>query len=259
MHNHKQHLRARLLLMHQNRSMVQMIGEIINNSIKTMSMTQKSFTFSGTAVVVAILVAGVVGPSASSVAYADAQDIVNRGFARLANLTEEQKAELGQKFQDRIQLKGERGFMGMRDLSTEEINAKHEEMKASLAGALTEAQSASDLQVVSADEMPRPGFVGRAGRAFGFGMTQSAGSFEEKLANLPDEVRQHIEEREELHKEMAPASFLIYTNTDGQKVTLGINADDEPVIKFIQPEDGEFPQFPHKGKGPFWKFGQDSE
>jgi len=221
---------------------------------------QKSFALSSVAVVAIIIAAGTLGPSAASVAYADAQEIVGRGFERIANLSDEDRAALEERFQEGIRLHGEKGFMGMHDLSPEEIEAHNKEIKASLADTLTEAKNATDLQVVSADEMPVGGFIGRAGRAFGMPMMHDVESFEEKLSDLPEDVRQHIEEREKFHEDMKPTSFLMYTNADGEEVTLGVNANDEPVIKFIQSEDGELPFPPHPGPGMHGMMsGRDSE
>lgn len=251
--SYKKRLRTALLLAHGNRSMVQMFNNIIINTIKNMTIIQKRITFSVLALAALVVMAGAIGPSATSVAHAEAQAIVGRAFAHVSNLSDAERAELEQKFGDRIQFQnGDHQFMMMKDLDPEEIEKMHETMKASLVEALAEAQAAPDLKVVSADEMPTPGFVGKAGRAFGFKMMQGQNQ-EDKLANLPEDVRAHIEEREAFREEMQPVSFLVYTNSDGQIVHLGVNADNEPVMKFIQSKDGG-PISPMPGQGRMmWK------
>lgn len=246
MRNHKRCLRRSLLAAHQDYSMVRSFGTAISNTIQTMSILQKSTTASALVIAAVLVAAGIFGPSAFSVANAQAQETVNRAFARLANLSAEERATLEENFGERIQFKrGEHGpFMRITELSPEEIKARHKQKQASLAGTLIEAQKAPDLQVISADEMPTPGFFGRAGRAFGFKMVTNRKDFEAKLASLPEDVQQRFANHAELRKEMVPTSFMIYTNPEGQKVTLGINADNEPVIKFFQSEGGE-PPFSH--------------
>jgi len=265
MDNYKRRLRIALMTAHEDRSVVRMFGEIVSTTIQTMSKLQKVLVAVVLVAVGVVVTAGILGPSASSVAHAEAQDTINRAFVRIASLTDEERAELERKFQDRIQFQGgpRGGFMGMEELSPEEIEARHQEIKASLAEALIEAQSAPDLRVISADEVPVPGFLGRTGRAFGFKMTTHNEDPEDKLANLPEDIRTHIKEHEEIREEMNPVSFLVYTNSDGQKVTLGINASDEPIIKFIQPADGNesMPVMPFSyGKGmPFSGFKESAE
>ena len=249
---HKRRLRTALLTAHEHRSNIRSFGHMSNDAIRTMSLGKKSTLFATLAVFGMVVAAGVFGPSATDVAQAQAQASVKRMFARFINLTDEEKAELEHKFQDRVHFKepGEAGpFRGMMELSDEEREAMHEEMKASLAGSLAEAQAASDLEVVSADEMPIPGFMGKAGRAFGFKMMRHG---EEDLANLPEEIQEKIQEHEADMKEMRPVKFLRYTNSEGKQVTLGVNASDEPVMKFIEGEQ-PFPGRPggmHRG-GPW--------
>ncbi|MDZ4221244.1 MAG: hypothetical protein U1C18_00030, partial [Patescibacteria group bacterium] len=134
-----------------------------------MSLGKKSTAFATLAVFGLVVAAGAFGPSASEVAQAQAQDSVKRMFARFINLSDEEKAELEERFQDRVHFKETDKvlFRGMHEMSQEERDQHHAELKASLAESLAEAQAASDLEVVSADEMPVGGFVGKAGRAFG--------------------------------------------------------------------------------------------
>jgi len=258
MQSHKRRLRVALLLAHGECSRVQMFGSAINSVIENMSKLQRGLAVGAMALAISVIAGGFLGPSASSVAHAEAQETVNRAFARIANLTDEERADLEQRFQERVQFKSEvrGGFMGMLELTPEEMEARHAEMKASLTEALNEARNAFDLQILSADEMPVPGFLGRTGRAFGFRMMEHHEDFEERLANLPEDIQTHLEERATLHEDMQLVSFLVYTNSLGEKVTLGMNNQDEPVIKLIQPEDGSMPApFMHKGLGPFRGFG----
>lgn len=246
---YKKRLRAALLLAHQERSRFSVFGHAINDVLRTMSKPQKSFALGALALAIAIGVAGVFGPSAYSVANAQAKETINRAFTRLANLSDEERAELQEKFQGRMLFKHDAAghFTALKDISPEELEARHEQMKASLTETLAEAQAAPDLQIVSADELPVSGFFGRAGRAIGFKMMHKPADFEEKLASLPEDVRLKIEEFRNLHEEMRPVSFMVYTNADGQTVYIGINENDEPVVKFVKSKDGELP-FPPHGK-----------
>jgi len=256
---YKKRLRAALLSAHESSSGFRIFGRTVLDFTQSMSKLQKGLAFSAFAAAAVVVGAGLLGPSAFSVAQAQAQEVVNRAFVKIANLSDEERAALEEKFQERIQfhIGGNRGFMAFQELSPEEIEAHHAEMKASLAGALTEAKAAPDLQIVSADELPTPGFVGRAGRAFGFRMMHNPENLEEKLANLPEDVRREFEERQKLHEEMAgemaPVSFMKYTDESGATVYIGVNAEDEPVtiMKFLQSEDGEVP-FPPQGKKMFF-------
>ena len=211
-----------------------------------MSLGKKSTALATLALFGLVVAAGVAGPSASDVAQAEGTATIKRAFARFINLTDEEKADLESRFVARGHFKepGEAGmFRGMMEFSEEEREAMHQEMKASLADSLAEAQAASDVEVVSGDEMPVPGFAGRAGRAFGFKMMRHADA---ELANLPEDVQARIKGHEEDMEEMRPVKFLRYTNTSGQQVTLGVNAADEPVMKFVE---GERP-FPGGPGGP---------
>ncbi len=242
---HKKRLREALLLVHQERSKIRIFGNAVNDIIQTMSTLQKGLAFSVLAVAGFVVVAGTFGPSAYSVANAQAQETINRAFVRLANLSDDERAELHEKFQDKVFFRHELGgkFLGIKDISPEEFEAQYEEMKASLTEILAEANAAPDLQIVSADELPVPGFFGRAGRAVGFKMThKSSTDCEEKHANLPEDIRQKIEEHHALREEMKSVSFMVYTNADGQTVYLGLNANDEPVVVFV---NGEHPFSPH--------------
>lgn len=242
--NYKRRLRTALLLAHGNRSWIQMFNHIIINTINNMTTIQKRIALSSLVLAGLVITAGVLGPSAASVAHAEAQEMVGRAFARIANLNDAERAELQQKFGERIQFQGEeRPFINMQDMSPEEIANKHATLKASLADALTEAQAAPDLKVISADEMPTPGFIGKAGRAMGLKMRQNQ-TPEDKLANLPADVRERIEEHSAFREEMQPVSFLVYTNSSGQTVYLGVNAENEPVAKFIKSENGSVPIAP---------------
>lgn len=240
----KGRLRSALILAHQKQTQVQFLDHLIDNFIKTMSPLQKTLALGTLTLVLVIGVAGIFGPSASSVAHAQAQETLNRAFARLANLSDEEKNALRERFQEGMHIKmkkgGDNGFLAFKDVSPEEIKKYHEKIKASLADALAEAKTASDVRIISADELPTEGFIGRAGRAFGFRMMQKAGDLEDKLANLPEDVRARIEKQKTLREDMSPVSFMVYTNTDGQVVYLGLNKNDEPVVLFIEPEDGKF-------------------
>ncbi|PIR68592.1 hypothetical protein COU49_00340 [Candidatus Nomurabacteria bacterium CG10_big_fil_rev_8_21_14_0_10_35_16] len=243
--SYKKRLRTALLLAHGNRSKVQMFYHIIINSIQNMSIIQKRTVFGVAVLAGLVITAGIFGPSAASVAHAEAQELVGRAFARISNLSETERAELEQKFGERVQFQGngQGPFMGMNDLAPEEIEKMHATIKASLVDALAEAQAAPDLKIISADEMPTPGFVGKAGRAVGLKMRQNQ-TPEEKLANLPADVRERIEEHSAFREEMQPVSFLVYTNSNGQVVYLGVNAENEPVAKFIKSENGSVPIAP---------------
>ncbi|MBI4122573.1 MAG: hypothetical protein HY462_01100 [Parcubacteria group bacterium] len=261
MQSHRRRLKMALLTAHEHRSGVRTFGRIINDAVRTMSLGKKSTLIATVAVFTLVVAAGVLGPSASEVAQAEATSTVKRMFARFVNLTDNEKAELEQKFADRVHFKeaGNVMFRGMTEVSEEEREAMHAEMKASLADSLAEAQAAADLEVVSADEMPVGGFIGKAGRAFGLKMMRHSA---EDLANLPEEIQVKISEHETAAEEMRPVKFLKYTNSEGQKVTLGVNANDEPVMKFIEGE-GPFkvqggPGGMHRGgpKGGMMWFGE---
>ncbi len=252
MTKNKKHLRENLILAHRNKSFFRMIDNLTTNFLKTMTKTQKTFAGSVLAIAIIFTVAGFVGPSADSVAHADAKEIVNRAFERMATLGEKDRASIENKFQERIQFKSEahQRYVSLNDFSPEDLELKLNEMKLSLFDALSEAKNAPDLKVISADEMPVSGFLGRAGRTFGFKMTKMQKNFEEKIANLPDDICSHFSERREFKEEMMPTSFLVYTDSEGRIVTLGVNSEDEPVIKFVQPEQG-VPPFGHGAKKPF--------
>lgn len=237
---HKKHLRKSLLLAHQEYSNTWLFGNVINNTIKNMTTLQKGLAFSTIAIAGLVIIAGTFGPSAYSVANAQAQETINRAFARIANLSDEEKVELQEKFQGRIIIKENSGkFLGPADMSPEELEARNQKTKASLTDLLAEAKLASDLQIISADELPVSGFLGQAGRAIGFKMMHKTENFEEKLANLPEDVRLKIKENKTFCEEMRPVSFMVYTNAEGQIVHLGINAENEPVAVFISPKNGE--------------------
>ncbi|OJI06341.1 hypothetical protein BK004_04215 [bacterium CG10_46_32] len=237
MASHRRRLKVALLTAHERRSGVQAFGRIINDFIKPMSLGKKSTALATVAVFGLVVTAGVFGPSASEVAQAEATNTVKRAFAHFVNLSDEEKTSLDQKFQGQVHFKeaGEMMFHGMDEISVEEREAKHAEMKASLADSLVEAQAAADLEVISSDEMPLGGFWGKAGRAFGMKMMRKT---PKDIANLPEEIQSKIKEHEDLRAEMAPAKFLRYTNSSGKQVTLGLNANDEPMMKFVE---GELP------------------
>jgi hypothetical protein len=250
MQGHKRALKTALLFEHQNRSFAFVFCRIINDFIKTMSLGKKSTAIATFAVFAFVIIAGVVGPSASQVAQAEANNTIKRAFARFVNLTDQERNELDIKFQERVEFKAERGapVKGFVDLSDEERESRHQEMKASLLDSLVEAQSASDLEIISADQMPIPGFLGKAGRAFGFDMMKEGNS---NFGNLPEDIRIRMEERKEHRDDMVPVKFLIYTNQEGQKVVIGVNENDEPVIKFVKPSELDNLR-PSNGKS-FWK------
>jgi len=267
MQSHKRRLKAALLTAHEKRSLVSAFINIISDLKNNMSLGKKSTAIATVAVFALIVAAGAFGPSASEVARAEGASTVKRMFARFINLTDEEKADLEGKFAERVHFKeaGEPHFLGMMDVSEEERDAMHAEMKASLEDLLAEAQAAADLEIVSADEMPVGGFIGKAGRAFGLKMMRHS---EEDLGNLSEEMRAKIAEHETAMEEMHPVKFLKYTNSEGQKITLGVNAEDEPVMKFIEGErpfpDG--PGGPGGGQGrkggmphmPFWQEADES-
>ncbi len=228
MSEHKKHLRSALLLAHQERSGSGRFGYAINDIIKTMSTLQKGFAFSVLTLAMIVGTAGIFGPSASSVANAQAQETINRAYARLAHFSDEERAGLFK------QVHGEGVRMAIR--SSHDADA--------LTEILAEAQAAPDLQIVSADEVPVYGFFGRVGRTFGFKMVRKIDDNEKRLALLPqgvqEEAREHIALVGE-HKK--PATFMVYTNFDGNTVYLGINEDDEPIFVLIAngnlPTDGD--------------------
>lgn len=249
MQAHKRRLRVALLEAHEKRTAFGTVKHIIKDIIEPMSLGKKSTAAATLGVFALILGAGIFGPTASEVAQAEAVNTVKRAFARFANLSEEEKAELQEKFQDRVHFKGahEPKFRGMMEMTSEEREAKHAEMKAGLADSLIEAQSAEDLEIIDAPEMPKPGFMGRAGRAFGMKMMHKN---PENIENLPEEIQEKIREHQEQHEDMQPVKWLKYTNSEGKVVKLGLNAEDEPVIKFVE---GEKLFGGHKGvKGMDW-------
>ena len=252
MASHKRRLKIALLTAHEHRSSVQTLSRISNDFVNHMSLGKKSTALATLAVFGLVVTAGIFGPSASDVAQAEATNTVKRAFARFVNLTDEEKTQMEERFADRVHFRepGEPMFHGMDEMNEEDRDAMHEQMKASLADSLVEAQAAADLEVVSADEMPVDGFWGKAGRAFGMKMMRKA---PEDIANLSEEIRARIKEHEADMEEMSPVKFLKYTNTEGQKVTLGVNATDEPVMKFIE---GEQPFFGGSGMrgGPMYGF-----
>lgn len=219
-----------------------------------MTTLQKSFAFGALALAIIVGAAGVFGPSAYSVAHAQAKESVNRAFARLANLSDEERANLAETHGLRMAIRGEADG-------------------AKLAEILAEAKEASDLQIISADEIPMHGFVGRAGRALGFKMVHKLGDHEERLALLPEEVRKNFTKEttadgktiyrhnlegladgemraytsgtngQAMHVKFdernMPVTFMVFTNAEGYKVYLGLNADDEPVS--VRATNGELP------------------
>jgi|GEM_PF-1840768 len=241
----KRRLKIALLEYHENRSSIHSFKMFINDLIKNMTIGKKSTALATLSLFALVLGAGIFGPTASDVAQAEATTTIKRAFARFTDLSDDEKAELQTRFQDRVHFKEsqDRPFLGMNEMTEEEREKKHEEMKASLADSLAEAQSASDLEVVAADQMPVEGFFGKAGRAFGFKMMKND---LDNLENLPQEIQNKIKEREEAREEMEPVKFLKYTNSDGQKIYLGLNSSDEPVMKFVE---GENPPFPGEGRG----------
>jgi hypothetical protein len=244
---HKKRLRAALILAHQERSVAQKLRSIVHGITQAMSPWQKTLALSVLVVVGLAVVAGVFGPSAYSVAQAQAQETVNRALVRLAYLTDEERAALEQKFQALHHSEDHGEFVIIGDAASEGAVAHGSRMamrgdaRSSLAEALVEAGAASDLRIVSADELPIPGFMGRAGRAFGFKMMHTPEHLEERLAGLPGDIRKKAEEHIGLHEEVRPVSFMVYTNSRGQMVHLGINADDEPVVVFVMPKEGSEP------------------
>jgi len=251
---HKRRLKVALLTHHERLSKIHLFTRFIIDLKNNMLLGKKSTAIATVAIFGLILTAGIMGPTASDVAQAEAINTVNRAFARFINLSEEEKTNLQEQFQDRVHFKepGDMQFHRMNELTLEEKEAQHEKIKASLVDSLAEAQASEDLQVISADEMPKPGFIGKAGRAFGFKMMRSNSN---NLKNLPEEMKIKIQENQEIHAEMEPVKFLKYTNKEGQVVTLGVNANDEPVMKFIEGEDNMFQGRGEKG-GPmpgFWK------
>ncbi|MBE0448638.1 MAG: hypothetical protein IBX64_11170 [Actinobacteria bacterium] len=191
--------------------------------------------FSAFVIAALIIPAGVFGPSASTVAHAQAQQTINRSLTLINQRSDEEKVALEQRFQKGLYIKDQ---AGERFISTKELSPEHEAMikamSTSFKEALAEAQNATDLRVISADEMPIAGFFGNAGRAFGLRMMKHHESFEDKLANLPEDIRKRFNENGKLTEEAKPVTFLTYTNTEGLTVHLGLNADDEPVMKFVR-------------------------
>ncbi len=236
MEKHKKCLKAALFSKHKRPSAFKLIGYITGDLFKAMPKLQKIALFSFLTIAFFVFAAGVFGPSASSIAFAEAQKTIGRSFERFAVLSEEKRTSLEERFQERSLFKKDilKEFTPMKEFSFEEIEAKRKERIVSLAETLIEARNAPDLQIVSLEEMPKPGFFAQAGRSFGFKMTRA---FDGDCPDLlSDGVCKHFEERLELREEIKPVSFLIYTNSENQKVTLGLNANDEPVIKFVQPE-----------------------
>jgi len=259
---HKRRLKIALLEHQERLSWAHMFSRFIIDLKNNMTLGKKSTALATVAVFALIIGAGIIGPTASDVAQAEAVNTVKRAFAHFTNLTDEEKSNLQERFQDRVHFKeqGEQMFHGMDELTQEDREAKHEEMKASLLDSLAEAQVADDLQVISADEMPQQGFLGKAGRAFGFKMMRPNS---DNLENLPEEIQDRIKEHEEMHEDMETVKFLTYTNKEAQVVTLGINANDEPVMKFVEGEMSMMgPGGPNGQKGGMmrglWKNAQDS-
>ncbi|MBI2484131.1 hypothetical protein HYV71_03025 [Candidatus Uhrbacteria bacterium] len=228
MNGHRERLRKALIVAHANRSLISAYCAFIHDITYSMSIVKKGVVFSTAGLAIMIVAAGTFGPSAFSVANAQAHGTVNRAYARLANLTDEERAALEITFREKME-------------------AAREQRKESLAQALVEAQNAPDLRVASADEMPIHGFIGRAGRAFGLKMMRNQNDSDEKFAQLPQDVRERMKEHLTMHEKFKPVSVLVYTNPEGRLVHLGLNDNDEPVVKFIQPKDGEKPLSHRKG------------
>jgi hypothetical protein len=243
---HKQLLKATLLSAHQQRTGLQILSSAIGDVFSSISTSHRGLTYSVLTVAVLLLIAGTLGPSASSVAQAQAQENINRAFVRLASLPEDELAELQTTFQGKMLFKhgSEGGFIAMNNLDSEDAEVKFRQRQASLTDILAEAKAASDLRIVSADEMPMPGFFGRAGRAIGLKMMHRTADFEAKIASLPEDVRQKVGEQRAVHEESRPASFMVFTNADGQTVYLGLNANDEPVMVLVTSGDNELPSSP---------------
>jgi hypothetical protein len=272
MRSHKRRLKIALLEYHERRKFNSSFVQFIINKIKKMSLGKKSTALATMLIFSTIIGAGIFGPTVSDVAQAEAVSTINRAYGRIQNLTDEQKAEMEARFQERVQIMGDRpecpinnngtatstdrviggcdhpeGFMpghngkymGFGQMTDEEREKIQQEMKVSLEESLKEAMVAKDLKIVSADEMPKPGFFGKAGRAFGFEMKKKIKDFE----NLPEEIKQKVEEHRELMDQFReqPVKFLMYTDSEGRSVTLGVDENDTPIVKFVRPQGGECP------------------
>jgi hypothetical protein len=237
MENHKRLLKRALFLEHNKRLKAGSFIRILSSILKDMSLPKKSVAFGALAIAGIFILAGVIGPSSFSVANAEAQETINRAFVRLANLSDEERSILHKEFHEYHEV--------MR------MAIRGDQDETSLADILAEAKEALDLRIISADEMPVHGFLGRAGRAFGFKMMHKTGDHEARFALLPEDVRENFtisttpdgktvyRHGEERHEKSMPASFMVYTNSEGNTVYLGMNENDEPT--FVLVTNGELP------------------
>jgi hypothetical protein len=226
---HKRRLRVALLTAYEKRSIVSSVWHIIKDIIKPMQLGKKSTALATLALFAVVVAAGVAGPSASEVVEAEAVNTVKRGFSRLAQLTEEERLEL------------------------------KEQHKLDLQAALEEALVAEDLEIVDAPEMPKRGFLGKMGRSFGMHPMHKGGDWIKKFDTDGDgelseeEMAAKMEQygdKGEAFKEhklgkgdytakrdyTKPVKFMQYTDSEGNKVTLGVDENDVPVMKFIEGE-----------------------
>src|SRR3989344_24192 len=87
---YKKRLRAALLSAHESSSGFRIFGRTVLDFTQSMSKLQKGLAFSAFAAAAVVVGAGLLGPSAFSVAQAQAQEVVNRAFVKIANLSDEE-------------------------------------------------------------------------------------------------------------------------------------------------------------------------
>ena len=159
---------------------------------------------------------------------------------------------------------GHMGYMKFDELTEEERLELKEKHKVDLEGALEEALGADDLVIIDAPEMPKKGFFGKMGRSFGMHLYSKGGDWMTKFDTNGDgdvSIEEHEVMRDEMHFEMhgekapddvmhlkkgdftakldypKPVKFMQYTDLEGNKVTLGVDENDVPVMKYIDGDD----------------------
>lgn len=243
--SHQRRLRLALASTHENRSRARRFGYFIIDIFSIMPTKKKLFSAGLGAAAIVLALSFAYTPI--DTVQAQAVDIINRAYGRLAQLTPEQREELRVKFEDRAgfnpadlseeeraKLKAEfREFKGMghapfSQMSAEDREAMKEQMKVSLEGSLEEALAAPDLEYIGGDEFLAQGHF-RFNRIFGqWGKNEDKDQMHWQTEDgMPKEIPQEL-------LQYKPVKFLKYTDPEGRVVILGVNANDEPVVKHFQ-------------------------
>ena len=154
----------------------------------------------------------------------------------------------------------EKAFDRIITLSSEERQQLEQRLKADLESSLTEAKNARDLEVVPEEEIQRitpPTIEGK--EVFGIGMrkktsegtpsleSEEKGAVTKHFEIVEEDVVQRGEAEPGVRVAFEPGKIpvphgvkvLRYTDPKGNKVILGINEQDEPVMKMIRMENLE--------------------